>query len=132
MFPNLFARRAPQDLGRAGERHAARYLRRRGYRLLARNLRVPVGEADLVCRSPDQSTLVIVEVKSRRGDGTGFAPEVAVGHAKRRKLARVAPAVARHLRWTTGPVRIDVVTVTWPDRGSPTLRHYESAVGADG
>ena len=48
------------SLGRRGERAAARLLRSQGYRVLARNARVPMGEADLVCLAPDGKTVVVV------------------------------------------------------------------------
>ena len=56
------ARRA---MGAAGEAAALRYLQRKGYRLLERNLRLGrTGELDLVMK--DGSTLVFVEVKAMR------------------------------------------------------------------
>lgn len=120
-----------RDLGRRGERLAERTLRRRGYRLLARNARVPVGEADLVMLAPDGVTRVVVEVKTRlvvQADAHAPPPEAAVHAAKQRKLL----AVARHLRrangWTNLPIRIDVVAVDWPPIGSPEVRHFENAV----
>lgn len=58
------------DLGKRGESVAARYLRRKGFRILARNWRARSGEVDIIALEND--TLVFVEVKSRtladRGD----------------------------------------------------------------
>jgi len=133
----LLNRRPDTDaaLGRAGERASARFLRHSGYRVLDRNVRVEVGEADLVCLAPDRRTIVIVEVKTRRR-GTGRSvlgetvpPEASVHQAKRRKLTAVARALARANGWTDRPVRIDVIGIDWPDDGSkPTLRHHVNAV----
>jgi len=129
--------RAPRGsgaLGRAGERVAARWLRRRRHRVLRRNFDSGAGEADLVCLAPDGETLVIVEVKTRRardrggGDGAGFAPEVAVGAAKERRLRTTAHACARKLGMQGRPLRIDVVSVVWPVRGRPAVTHHVSAV----
>jgi hypothetical protein len=66
-WPSLFVRLyAPDDaeLGRLGEEVAARALRRCGFRILARGLRTPSGEADLVIASP--SFRAVVEVKTGR------------------------------------------------------------------
>lgn len=129
----LGLRRAPRDaraLGRAGERIAARWLRRRGHRVLRRNFQSGAGEADLVCLAPDGAALVIVEVKTRRATGAGFAPEVAVGADKERRLRRTAIACARALGMQDRPLRIDVVAVSWPARGGPAVTHHQSAVGA--
>jgi putative endonuclease len=118
-------------LGPAGERLAARHLRRRGYRVLRRNLFVGPGEADLVCLAPDRRTIVIVEVKARRTtgeDSAGPPPEAAITRAKRAKLLGVARAAARREGWLDRPLRIDVVAVEWPAKGPPALRHHENVV----
>lgn len=49
--------------GQVAERIAEFWLRLKGYRILGRNLRTPVGEIDLLARSGD--TLVVCEVKHR-------------------------------------------------------------------
>jgi putative endonuclease len=123
-------------LGRAGERASARFLRRAGYRVLDRNVRLDIGEADIVCLAPDRETIVIVEVKTRRRGagrsilGETVPPEASVHQAKRRKLLAVARALASANGWKDRRVRIDVIGVEWPSDGSkPTLRHHEGAVG---
>jgi len=120
----------PSDpVGRRGERVAARAMRKAGCRVLRRNFRVGIGEADLVCLANDRRTLVIVEVKARRRAGdAGPAPEAAVTAQKRAKLVRVAHAAAARLKMTGAPLRIDVVAVEFPSRGRPVVRHYEHAV----
>jgi putative endonuclease len=60
-----------QDLGRLGEDAAAKYLRRRGYRLIKQNHREKWGELDLITIAPDK-TLVFIEVKTV----SGFFPKV--------------------------------------------------------
>ncbi len=65
--PRTFARLfepAPHELGLLGEELVARTLRARGARILARRLRTPWGELDLLAR--DARGLVCVEVKSGR------------------------------------------------------------------
>ncbi len=57
------ARRAGFDLGHRAETLAAWALRLKGYRILARRYRTPLGEIDLVARRGD--TVAIVEVKAR-------------------------------------------------------------------
>lgn len=91
--------------------------------MLGRNVEAGVGEADLVCLAPDRRTIVIVEVKTRRG-GAGFAPETAIGAAKRRKLEQVARALIKRKRWQDRPVRIEAVAVEWPERGRPIVRRF--------
>jgi len=66
-FPRLFARLCTPDdreLGEWGEEIAARHLRSRGWRILARRLETSCAEVDLVAL--DRRTLVCVEVKTAR------------------------------------------------------------------
>ncbi|MCC7147202.1 MAG: YraN family protein [Phycisphaeraceae bacterium] len=60
-------------LARRGEAVAKRFLKRRRYRILAQNLRLPIGEIDLLALAPDGRTIVVVEVKARAL--TGGPPE---------------------------------------------------------
>jgi len=118
-------------IGPAGERIAARRLKRRGYKVIARNVRANSGEVDLVCLAPDRATIVFVEVKTRRVEASGEVtqrPERSVGARKQERLRRLAREVARKRGWTDRPLRIDVVAVEWPARGAPVVRHTERAV----
>lgn len=121
-----------QRLGRRGERAAAAYLRRAGYRVLDRNVRNVIGEADLVCLGADGRTIVVVEVKTRlvreEDERGGPPPEANITAHKRRKLVGVARLIADQRGWRDRPLRIDVVAVEWPERGKPVIRHHENAV----
>jgi len=136
----IWARRRPSVWrrgaeGRPGEREAARTLRRRGYRILARNLDLGWGEADLLCEAPDKRTIVLVEVKSRvRGEGgDAWTLEAAVGAQKRRKLVSLLLAVSRANGWEGRPKRIDLLAVEWErEGGSARIQHHEGAVDAEG
>lgn len=123
----------PQDaaaLGRAGEKLAARHLRKRGCRVVARNLKSTIGELDLVALAPDRRTLVLVEVKTRafRSGFPAPPPEASITVRKRRKLTLLAQQLARTKRWQGRPVRIDVIAIDWPECGKPVIRHYENAI----
>lgn len=119
------------DLGRRGERAAARHLRRHGYRVLGRNVRLASGEIDLVALAPDRRTIVVVEVKTRMADAS-IPAEESVTVAKRRKLLDLTERLIARNGWADRPVRIDVVAVTWAGGGRPSIRHFEDAVGAPG
>ncbi|MEM9882850.1 MAG: YraN family protein [Planctomycetota bacterium] len=111
--------------GRRGERLAARHLKHKGYRVLARNLRSRHGELDLLVESPD-GAVVVVEVKAGAAN-PAFPPELHVTPAKQRKLVVLAATLARRHRLTTRRIRFDVVAVEFPDAGPPTLRHHAAA-----
>ena len=127
----VFRRNAPvptstAELGRRGERAAARWLRRERYRILARNVRIPGGELDLVCCAPDRRTIVVVEVKTRIAGASGPPPEANVGAEKRARLRRLAERLRRANGWEDRPIRIEVIAVEWGANGRPSVRRFQS------
>lgn len=113
------------DLGKAGEAAAERYLRRRGYRILARRWRCPQGEIDLVAEKAGE--VVFVEVKTRTSDSYG-GPEAAVSSAKSGRLRAAAYRYLSSAGLDDEPFRIDVVTVMPRGEGRARLEHFVSAV----
>jgi putative endonuclease len=98
-------RRRAYGLGRRSEWMAAWWLRLKGYRILARDFRVAVGEIDLVARRG--RTLVLVEVKARPDLATAQA---AIGPRQRRRIARAAASfLQRHPALAGCDIRFDVV-----------------------
>ena len=113
--------------GDRGEREAARYLRRRGLRVLVRNYRTNQGEVDLIAR--DGPVVVFVEVKSRRG-GT---PAEAVTLEKQRRLTLAALHFLKRYDLLEQPCRFDVVAIVWPEgRRAPDIEHIAHAFEAVG
>ena len=101
----------PQLLGLEGERVAARFLARNGYKVLYRNYRAPKGgEVDIVCRDRAESALVFVEVKTRRAGPHG-TPAQAVTPAKQRLITRGALTWLRLLDNPEVRFRFDIVEV---------------------
>ena len=98
--------------GDVGEAIAARYLRRRFYRILARNWFFHRKEIDIVAKRG--RTLVICEVKSRTeisGNPDAYgAPSAAVDAEKQANLIVAAEAFARYIGWQ-GDIRMDVIEV---------------------
>lgn len=115
---------AKDDLGRAGEARAAEHLTLSGYRVVDRNWRCSEGELDLVAVRGDE--VVVVEVKTRRGDGFGD-PLEAVDHRKRSRLWRLAQRWrSEHPQHGAGRVlRVDAIGITGPDPRSGRLVHVE-------
>lgn len=93
--------------GRAGEDRAAAFLAEAGYRIVRRNLRLPGGEIDLVCR--DRDTIVFVEVKFRTNARFGSAIS-SVNAAKRKTLRRLAADFVQIVA-PNAHFRFDVVAV---------------------
>jgi len=99
-----------QASGRRGEDLAHRFLRRQGFIIVARNYRLPSGDAEADLVAWDGDDLVFVEVKSRESADFG-PPERAIGEEKRRHLLRVAREYTRKAQIPWEQVRFDVVTV---------------------
>ena len=99
-------------LGERGEKFAARYLRRHGYRILVRRFKTRAGEIDIVCRQGEW--LVFVEVKTRKSDDYG-APSEAVTKEKQKHMSRVALDYLRLLDNPRIHFRFDIVEVILQD-----------------
>lgn len=114
--------------GRLGEQVAASFLSARGYRLLARNQRTPLGELDLVCL--DAGDVVVVEVKARHGDSCGSALE-AIGPRKVERLQGAALWWLADRGLLPCRVRFDAVLVELDGEGLPlTVQHLKDMLGA--
>ena len=115
--------------GQEGESAAEQYLRHKGYRIVARNLRSSVGELDLVAE--DGQVLVFVEVKARRNDAFGGAVH-AVHQRKQEKLIQLASRyLARHhLRGRQ--CRFDVILLQGRGAVTPQIEHIQNAFEVPG
>ncbi len=123
----LFPRKT---LGRRGEDAAARYLRRRGYKILARGDQSGPGELDLVAL--DHRTIVFIEVKTRQTHAAGH-PAEAVDDGKQRRLTRLAVTFLKRHGLLEQPARFDVIAITWPEgKWFPKIEHIKNAFDAVG
>ncbi len=114
-------------LGDAGERLAARELKRKGLRIITRGYRTFHGEIDLIARDGDR--LVFVEVKTRRQG----QPAEAVTPEKQKHLTLTSLEFLKRHHLLDAPARFDVVAIVWPEgKGSPTVEHFENAFEAVG
>ncbi len=95
-------------VGRQGEDLAFELLKEKGYKILERNYKSPLGEIDIVAR--EGNTLAFVEVKTRLSSDFGTA-KWAVGPKKQRKLSLVALGYLKHHALLDQPARFDVVAI---------------------
>lgn len=99
--------------GRVGEDDAVAWLRRHGYRIVARNVSTRAGELDVVAEDGD--TLCFIEVKARANRAYGPAIE-AVPPSKQRKIARAAALYLASHR-SEQACRFDVLALDLEDDG---------------
>ena len=107
------ARRRSERRGHTAERFAALVLRLRGYRILARRARTPLGEIDVVAVRGRR--VAFVEVKRRL---TLEAAESALTAAQRTRIRRAAALwLARNTRYQSYEIGFDLVLLVarrWP------------------
>ena len=116
--------------GNRGERQAARFLRRQGFKIIARQSANRHGEIDLIARDGD--CIVFVEVKTRRSDAAGLHFE-AVTTDKQRKMTKTAMVWLKRRGLLESRSRFDVVSILWPeDSKTPEITHYKNAFPAVG
>lgn len=111
-------RQAAEASGRRGERLAGWWLRLRGWHILARRVRTPTGEVDLIARKGN--LVAFVEVKTR---ATAAELDFAIDE---RRLARVAAAAEYLMADYAAPgddIRVDVILLAPGARP----RHIENA-----
>lgn len=111
-------RRKAERAGRVGETAAAWWLRLKGWRILARRVRTPAGEVDLVARRG--KLIAFVEVKRRR---TGAELDFAIDEYRLARVAAAAEYLAPRYMQAGDDMRVDVILIA-PGRA---LRHIENA-----
>lgn len=118
------------SLGARGEALAADHLEAVGLEIVARNWRLSAGavrgELDLVAVDRSAGTVVICEVKTRRGDAYG-GPLLAVTRAKQAKIRELAVAFLREAGLRLPTVRFDVVGVWLVPGREPRIEHVVQA-----
>lgn len=121
-----------QELGRWGEAHAADYLNQRGYTIIARNVRTPYGEIDLIVQqldkiTEDETITVFVEVKTRTSKTYGY-PEEAITPRKQLNLISAAQHYLQEHPDLEKNWRIDVIAIERYPESSPIISHFENAL----
>jgi len=113
----------PKELGIKGEEIAAGYLKKEGYKILARNWFSDHKEIDIIAQQDDE--IVIVEVKTREGDYFE-EPWEAVSTQKIRNLVEVADAWLNE-RQIDLETRFDVISIVFSDDVKYELTHFQGA-----
>lgn len=117
-FHNKMAADERQILGRKGEKTAAKYLKKNGWKILERNYVSPFGEVDIIARK--DTTIAFVEVKTRLSDIFGTPSErVTADKIRRYRKGADYYFAEREVNCT---VRFDIIEVY-----KKTVNHIENA-----
>ena len=112
-----------QKIGAWGESVAAEYLEKHGYAIIARNVRTPYGEIDIVAEK--DGFTIFVEVKTRTSNSLG-PPEISVTPRKQEHMLATAEHYAQENEidhW-----QIDVIAVEGQPGREPGVIHFEQAL----
>jgi putative endonuclease len=112
-----------KEIGAWGEGIAADWLAERGCQIIARNVRTPYGEIDIIARQGDVT--VFVEVKTLTSS-LNFFPETNITRAKQQHMLHAAQHyTAEHEidHW-----QIDAIAVEGRPGSKPVVTHFENAI----
>lgn len=97
-------RQRAEKRGREGEGRAALWLQAKGWRVLARRRKTPLGEIDLICRRG--GIIAFIEVKWRN---SAADLDHAIDEYRLQRVAAAAEAVAHEYATEGEDIRIDVM-----------------------
>ena len=112
-----------QRVGVWGEESAVSYIMKRGFQVIARNIRTPYGEIDIIARQGDVT--IFIEVKTLTSS-KNFFPEHNVTARKREHMLHAAEHYAANHEidhW-----QIDVIAVEGKPGMEPVITHFENAL----
>jgi putative endonuclease len=115
--------RGLRGVGQTWERLAEKHLKKAGYRIRDRNVRLKVGEIDIIAE--EKGILCFIEVKGRSSLAFG-APAEAITLEKQRRLYRAAEIYLQRERLREKICRFDVVSIL-DDGGGETVEILRDA-----
>ncbi len=113
-----------KKLGKAGEAKAAAFLKREGYRIIAKNYQCRIGELDIIAMDGD--ILVAIEVKTRSNLSYGL-PCQSITPAKRMKIVGTFRYFLLVNQIEDLDIRIDVIEILSTGDGD-FINHIKGAI----
>ena len=104
--------------GKEAEAIIVRYLEDKGWKVLATNYRTSGAEIDIVAL--DRTELVIVEVKSGKGDVVSLSESVT--QTKRKRIERAAQEFRHQKRMRHCTIRFDIIALSMPEK---KIHHFQ-------
>lgn len=112
-----------QRVGAWGEETAVSYIAKRGFQIIARNIRTPYGEIDIIAQQGDVT--IFVEVKTLTSS-KNFFPEHNITSRKQEHMLHAAEHYAAEHdinHW-----QIDVISIEGKPGMEPLVTHFENAI----
>jgi putative endonuclease len=114
-----------KEIGFEGEQIAAKYLKRKGYKIIQKNYRCKLGEIDIIAEQ--NKTIIFVEVRTKHTEKLGL-PQYSVNSAKMGQISKAALWYIKEKKITDQACRFDVIAITFPSKSDePKIEHIENA-----
>ncbi len=121
-----------REIGKTGEWIAGEYLKKSGYKIIAKNYRIKFDEIDLIGIS-QKGIMIFFEIKSTSDSGLAKEkrkrPEDNFTSEKRKRVARISEMFyVKHLKngGLANGFRFDLIAVYLKKEGSFYLNHYKN------
>lgn len=115
------------EIGSKGEDLSVEFLQKQSYLILERNWYKGSDEADIICLTPSQDTLVIVEVKTSTKDNSIPSSWWVTPKKQRLMIELYKSYIKDHPEFKDYPFQFDVISVTLlPTR--VRIKHIEKAI----
>ena len=118
------------DIGRFGEKQAARSLKKKRLKILAKNLHISHNEIDIIAKDVKNRVIIFVEVKARSVDDDLYSrfgtPASAVTKSKQKRTIDAARTyISQNVKLQNYAVRFDVIEVYGEETGNvpPEIDH---------
>ena len=115
---------ASKTLGILGEELAYHFVKRKGYKVLLKNYKCPLGEIDLIAK--ENGALIFMEVKTRSSLEMGLPAESVTFH-KRAQLTKCARFYLKQYGIADVPCRFDVVSILMEGGREPEIEVIKNA-----
>ena len=110
-------------IGRRGEKVAVDFIKKKGYKIVAKNEEDKYGEIDIIALKSKK--LVFIEVRSKTGKDYGL-PEETIGYYKKKKLINNAKRYVNKNKVKI-PYQIDVIGIVFNKNGEVIRKkHYKN------
>jgi len=114
-----------KELGDYGEKIAAKYLSKNGYRIISTNYRCRFGEIDIVSKYKD--VIVFIEVKTRRNTTFG-RPIESINTNKIRHLIKTINFYINENKLFNYNFRIDAIEIIFDKDNKIHINHIENII----
>jgi putative endonuclease len=103
-------RQKNEQKGRWAEAYAAFFLQLKGYSIVARRFKTPLGEIDIIASK--KNTLIGIEVKAHKTFDAGIW--AITPHQQKRIIGAIKIFLSKRPKWSGADIRFDIILIKFP------------------